>query len=144
YALSVQARASLWLRDEAGGREALAGMEGFRGRWMATVRQTVEAGLAALQGQEDDAGRLYRSCVEAWRAIDVPLDLALCELDMVTLLGSQRPEAVADAATEAREIFERLGAKPFLERLNSALTSPTAHESGKPEAQPQLRALASD
>ncbi len=47
--------------------------------------------------------------------------LALAQLDLVLLLGSDDPEA-AEASSEARATFERLGAAPFLERLESALT----------------------
>jgi len=44
--------------------------------------------------------------------------LALCELDLVVLLGPDHPDATA--AKEARDVFTELGAQPFLERLNRA------------------------
>jgi tetratricopeptide (TPR) repeat protein len=117
-ALAVQMRAALWLRDATRARETLDGMEGFRGRWMAAVRLTAEAGLMALEGRHDDAFTTYERALEAWRALDSPLDLALCALDRAVLRGS-RP-AAGDEDDEAREIFTRLGATPFFDRLERA------------------------
>jgi len=93
-------------------------MRPFRGRWMTAERLTMEAGLAALEGRVQEAAETYRRAVEAWRALDCTLDLALCELDRVLLLGPDHPDATM--AKEARDIFTELGAKPFLERLNHA------------------------
>jgi tetratricopeptide (TPR) repeat protein len=118
HALAIQARACLWLNDAAGVREALAGMKAFRGRWMAAERLTAEAGLAALGGRVDEAAASYREAIQAWRALACTLDLALCELDLVMLLGPDHPDATA--AKEAGDICTQLGAKPFLERLNRA------------------------
>jgi hypothetical protein len=118
YALAIQARTSLWLHDASGAHDALAAMRGFRGRWMAAERLTVEAGLAALDGRSEIAASGYRNCIEAWRGLDCTLDLALCELDLVLLLGPDHPDATA--AKEARDIFIQMGATPFLQRLNSA------------------------
>ncbi|MBV8300324.1 MAG: hypothetical protein JOY68_00190 [Candidatus Dormibacteraeota bacterium] len=114
-ALAIQARAALWMRDREGARATVEAMAGFHGRWMATARQTVEAGLAALEGRVAEASGAYRQAVETWRTLDVPLDLALCDIDMVDLLGPQ--SADMSAAAEAEEILTRLGATPFLERL---------------------------
>jgi class 3 adenylate cyclase/tetratricopeptide (TPR) repeat protein len=117
-ALAIQARACLWLRDAEGARTALAEMKAFRGRRVAAARLTVEAGLAALEGRVEESADAYREAIEAWRALECTLDLALCELDLVLLLGPAHPDATA--AKEARDIFTQLGAKPFLERLNRA------------------------
>ena len=93
-------------------------MKAFRGRRVAAARLTAEAGLAALEGRGEEAAETYRSAIEAWRALECTLGLALCELDLVLLLGPDYPHATA--AKEARDIFTRLGAKPFLDRLNRA------------------------
>ena len=116
--LTLQARASLWLRDAEGAREALTTMRRVRGRLMAAARLTVEAGLAALDGDADGAGGLYRQSIEAWRVLDCTLDLALTELDLIMLLGPDHPDATV--GKEARDIFVELGATPFLNRLNEA------------------------
>ena len=116
--LTLQARASLWLRDAEGARDALATMSQVRGRLMAAARLTVEAGLAALDGDTDAAGGLYRQAMDAWRVLDCTLDLAMTELDVVTLLGPDHPDATV--GKEAKDIFVELGATPFLARLNEA------------------------
>ncbi len=137
-ALAIQARAALWLRDVGLARESLSGMEGFRGRWMAAERLTVEAGLAALEGRADESAAGYRTSVEAWRALDCTLDLALCELDLVLLLGSDHPDA--RVAKEARDIFTDLGAQPFLELLNRAAGA--EQQDSAPRQVPSTRPIA--
>ena len=96
----------------------------LRGRWMSVARLTTEAGLAALEGRVDELAESYRAAIEAWRALDCTLDLAMCELDLVLLLGPDVPDATA--AKGARDIFTQIGTTPFLERLdNSADTRET-------------------
>jgi hypothetical protein len=121
HGLAIQARAALWLHDADRAREALAAMASFRGRWMAAARLSSEAGLAAIEGRAEASAEAYREAIEAWRALDCTLDLAMCELDLVLLLGPDNP--AASAAKEARDIFTQLGATPFLERLNRAAKS---------------------
>jgi class 3 adenylate cyclase/tetratricopeptide (TPR) repeat protein len=117
-ALAVQMRTALWLGDAARTREALIAMQSFRGRWMAAVRLTADAGLEALEQGHDEATTAYARALDAWRALDAPLDLALCALDRALLRGSDPvPQGEDD---EAREIFTRLGATPFLDRLERA------------------------
>lgn len=74
--------------------------------------------MAALEERAEEAAETYRGAIQAWRALGCTLDLALCELDLVLLLGPDHPDATA--AKEARDIFTQLGAKPFLERLDRA------------------------
>jgi class 3 adenylate cyclase/tetratricopeptide (TPR) repeat protein len=117
-ALAVQQRAALWLGDLGRAREALTGMEGFRGRWMAAVRLTAEAGVAVLERRHDEAAAAYTRALDAWRAIDSPLALALCALDRAVLRGPDPARGGED--DEAREIFSRIGATPFLAQLDQA------------------------
>ena len=119
--LAIQTRACLWLRDVEGAQEALTAMKAFRGRRVAAARLTAEAGLAALEERAEEATETYREAIEARRALECTLDLALCELDLVLLLGPDHPEATV--AKEAKDIFTQLGAKPFLERLDRATGS---------------------
>ncbi len=125
-ALAVQQRAALWLGDRGRAREALTGMEGFRGRWMAAVRLAAEAGVAVLEGRLDEAAAAYTRALDAWRAIDSPLDLALCALDRAILRGPDPARGGED--DEAREIFSRIGATPFLARLDR--TAAAARKAG--------------
>ncbi|MGA3216283.1 MAG: hypothetical protein ABSD97_11425, partial [Acidimicrobiales bacterium] len=121
HALAMEARAALWLSDSEGAREALSAMAGFRGRWMAAARLTTEAGLAALDGRVEESAEAYRAAIESWRTLGCTLDLAMCELDLVLLLGPDDPDA--SAAKEARDIFTQLGARPFLARLDRAASA---------------------
>ena len=119
--LAIQARAALWLHDPDRATVALSGMRGFRGRWMATVRVTTEAGLAALGGRLDEAVVTYERALRSWSELGTPLDHALCELDMALLLGEH--PAGHDAASRARQLLVEIGAPPLLEQL--ALRSAT-------------------
>jgi hypothetical protein len=85
---------------------------------MSAGRLTTEAGPAALEGRVDESAESYRAAIQAWRALDCTLDLAMCELDLVLLLGPDVPDATV--AKGARDIFTQIGATPFLERLDNA------------------------
>jgi class 3 adenylate cyclase/tetratricopeptide (TPR) repeat protein len=115
-ALDILIHAALWRRDVAQVREAITSTQFNRGRAIIATRRTAEAGIAALDGRLDDAAEIYRDAIEQWRALGCVLDLALCELDLVSLLGPGHPDATA--GKEARDIFTQLGALPFLQRLN--------------------------
>jgi len=117
-ALALQLRAALWLGDPIRARRALAGMQGMRGRWMAAARLTGEAGVAALEGRNDEAALAYPRALDAWRVLDCPLDLALCALDRALLRGSVRVQRGED--DEAQAILSEIGASPFLARLDQA------------------------
>jgi len=121
-AMAVAARAALWAGDADRLRSAITNTEAFRGRWIETVRQTAEAGLAALEDRAEQSVESYARAAAAWRAMDSPLDLGLCLLDRVTVLGKDDPDRDAVVA-EARQIFERIGAPPFLERLGARALS---------------------
>jgi hypothetical protein len=75
------------------------------------------AALAALEGRVDEAGELYAVAIDAWRALNCTLDVAITELELVHLLGSEHPDAVS--AKEARDIFTQIDAVPFLARLDA-------------------------
>ena len=123
-ALALQLRAALWLGDARRAREALTGMLGIRGRWMAAERLTGEAGIAALEGRGDDAARRYSRALDAWRALDCPLDLALCVVDRAVLRGS--PPGQAEEDDEARTFLSEIGAHPLLARLDQVRSTARA------------------
>ena len=117
-AVWVAARAGLWLRDADKVKRALEAMAPLRGGWMEVARRSVEAGLAALEGRNEEAAAGYQRALESWAAMDVPLDLALTAIDAVTLLPA---DATRDsAARQASEILTDLGAQPLLARLSAA------------------------
>jgi hypothetical protein len=119
HSLLIQARSALWLCDVVGAKKALSDMDRFDGRVMAAGRLTTEAGIAALENRREAATAGYATARAAWRALDAPFPLALCELDEITLLGG----AAAGAAVvdEAERLLAGLGAIPFLTRLTQSL-----------------------
>jgi len=58
---------------------------------------------------------------ERLRELRFAFALALAELDLVTLARSDG-DLVGAAASDARATFERLGARPYLELLDEALS----------------------
>jgi len=114
-AMGIAARAALWLGDVESLKRVLDATQRVRGRSVAAVRRTVEAGVAALEGRRDEAAEIYRDALERWRSLQNVLDFALAELDLVTVLGADHTDATV--AKEARDIFVQLGATALLGRL---------------------------
>src|SRR5205085_10680706 len=104
-ALTLLARARLWARDREGLRTTLGDLAamGGTGRAATAARNTLNAGLAALDGSPADAAGLYATAAAAWRELMRPLDLALCLIDWHRFAGG-------DTLDEARGVIERLGA----------------------------------
>jgi tetratricopeptide (TPR) repeat protein len=128
-ALARAARAALWADQGAAARDDLTALDrsGFHGPAVEPDRRTIRAGIAALEGRTADALPLYREALRAWRDLGLAWDEALCGLDMAMLLDPTDPEVRA-AADSAREILTRLGAKPFLARLEAAMTRSSGRE----------------
>ncbi|MGC2168029.1 MAG: adenylate/guanylate cyclase domain-containing protein [Acidimicrobiales bacterium] len=122
-ALGIAARAALWMGDLDELRRLLAAMQRIRGRAMMAQRRTTQAGLAALERRIPESVELYLDAIERWRSVRSVLDLALCELDLAIVLGTDH-EAVT-AAKEARDIFEQIGAHVFVERLAAIMDGAT-------------------
>ena len=92
-------------------------------------RSVVEAGLAALRSDATEAGRDYQAALVGFRALGLPFEEALAAIVMATVLDPELPEVRA-AAAEARDILTRLGARPFLAALDSALGREPAPQAG--------------
>ncbi len=120
-ALGIAARAALWLGNLDDLRGVYSQMQRVRGRAMAAQRRTTEAGIAALEGHPDEAAATYLDAIERWRAVDSVLDLGLCELDLVQVLGGDHVDATV--AKEARDIFSQIGATTMLDRLEQVTGS---------------------
>jgi hypothetical protein len=99
----------------------------------------MRAGIAALEGRPADALALYRQALRDWRELGCVWDLALCGLDMTLLLDPSQPEVRA-AADSAREIPVRLGARPFVERLDEALAKSTPTSAKPARGEPPVQA----
>ena len=97
---------------------------GAHGPWIDSRRISIRAGLAALDERPADALGLYVDALRRFRDLGVALDEALTAIEMATLLDPALPEVRA-AAAGARETLVRLGARPFLDRLNAAMSRGT-------------------
>ncbi len=116
------ARIALWLGDLADAQHLLERLDqtGATGSPAVDARHvTMRAGIAALEGRTAEALALYRDALRRWRDVHGPWDEALTGLDMATLLNPAEPEVTA-AIASSRAIFERLGAKPYLDKLDAA------------------------
>jgi hypothetical protein len=116
------ARPMLWAGDAEAARTDLAAIDatGVHGRVVEIRRSTVRAGIAALEGETVEAMALYRDALRGWRDTNMVWDEALTAIDMATLLDPTDPEVRA-AADAARTTLVRLGAAPFVARLDAAL-----------------------
>jgi hypothetical protein len=106
--------------------EALHALDAIsaHGAWVDATKETLRAGLMALDGRMTAAVDAYTDAVRHWRELEVPLDLGLCQLEFATMVGAQHAGARA-AAEEAKEIFIRLGSPPMLERLATIFPPPS-------------------
>ena len=107
----LTSRAALWAADRgslAGALDAIRAV-GPRGRWLTAVTTTLAAGLDALDGRTTAARDGYGLAAARWRTLDVPLQLALCQVEAAHFLPTGTVEAAA-AADEARAILAGLGA----------------------------------
>ncbi len=95
-------------------------MTGVHGPFVEARRLELRAGLAALDGRVADALAFYADSLRRFRDLGIEVDQAFATIEMATLLNPTLPEVVA-AGAAAREILVRLGAAPFIARLDAAL-----------------------
>jgi hypothetical protein len=116
------ARPALWAGELDKVKEYLAGLDatGFHGPVVEARRTTLRAAIAALEERSREAVVLYKEALTSWRDLRVVWEEALTGLDMATVLDQSEP-IVQAAIRSTREIFTRLGAKPYLERLEHVL-----------------------
>jgi len=121
-ALALAARAALLAGD---GRAAAHDLEAFdatgiHGPSIEARRISIRAGLAALDDRAADALSLYAEAIRRFVDLGVPVEQAMTAIEMATLLDPDDP-GVRAAAAAARDILVRLGARPFIARLDAAL-----------------------
>jgi tetratricopeptide (TPR) repeat protein len=124
WALSPAARAAAWLGDVGSVRAAYAEFAslGVHGPMPDAEAVVIRAALAALEGRRDDALSAYRDALRRWRDLGLAWREALTVIDMATLLGSTEADVVRMAGP-ARETLGRIGARPYLARLEAALAA---------------------
>jgi class 3 adenylate cyclase/tetratricopeptide (TPR) repeat protein len=126
--------AALWAGEIPGVAAELEALDasGFRAPAVEAARVTIRAGLAAGEQREAEALALYRDALHRWRDLRLVLDEAFCAIDMATLLDPAEPEVRA-AADSARSILTRLGAAPFVARLDAAMERQRSESAPEPE-----------
>ncbi len=124
-------RAAAALRDANAVVDALGTLEQLPGRVTAAIRREGEAVLAGLAGRRSEALAAFLEAVRQWGHLGLAMEAALAQLTLVTVLGSAGDEAKA-AADEARAVFERVGARPLLDRLADA-EAPAAARDEEPQ-----------
>ena len=127
-ALPLAIRAAAWAGDAPGAATHLGALEAS-GFWGPTLEADVvlgQASVAAVEGRVADALAGYREALRVYRNLGLAFEAAAAAVDMTTLLPAAErdaPEVVA-AVASARETLTRLGARPFLDRLDGAATGP--------------------
>ena len=115
-------RSALYAGDAPGAAATLAQMDaaGYRGPALSADRLVATAGIDALEGRGVSAAAGYREAFRAYRQLGLAFDEATAAVDMATLLpeGEVQAADLQAAIAAARETLERLGSRPFLERLD--------------------------
>jgi class 3 adenylate cyclase len=124
YQRALMTRASLWLGDREAAAQGVATLEaaGEGGRATRATTTTLRAGVLALAREEAAAEAAYREAADQWRALDLPLHLALCLVDRRRLLRGSRDDA------DLVGLLRTLGADGLarLSRLGSAVPARSA------------------
>jgi len=125
--LSLAMRPALWRRDLGRARSIAARLDAdpAAGAGIAASRIAARAGIAALDGRTNDAIVGFRDALDRHTARGAAINVARHGLDFVLLVGPEQP-AAREAAVEARAIFERVGARPYLAKLDEAMGGATA------------------
>jgi len=108
-------RAALWMGDLDLAREVAGKLRALRrsAPFPAAQLAAVEAGVIALEGRREEAVERYRDVFRLYREMRLTFDGAVIHLDAARLLGVDTPEG-ATALEQARAVFERLDAQPYL------------------------------
>jgi hypothetical protein len=118
----ARGRVALHDRDAAGVRAALASadLQLELGRIFDVERSGLGAGLAALEGRPGEAAGRFQEAARMARDLGAQGELGALLLDAIGVLGPDDPVVPAFAA-EARALYERAGARAYLDRLEVAL-----------------------
>jgi class 3 adenylate cyclase/predicted ATPase len=125
-AFLVMVEAALATGDLAKADKLLAGIEALEpGRYPQFLRAHVSRFRARLGS--DHSEDLFKGAAGLFRELALPFYLAVTQLEFGEWLTSQgRGEEAESLLAESREIFERLEAAPWIERLDAPLASDAA------------------
>jgi class 3 adenylate cyclase len=121
--ITLAVRSALWSGDPIKSAAALETFSApaFRGAAIDADRVAARAGLAALQGRGAEAVTGYRDALRAYRQLGLAFEEAATAVDIATLLPQRERDLpdVQAAIVAARVTLEELGARPFLDRLET-------------------------
>ncbi len=123
------ALAALMDGDLAAASSALEGMHatGSHGTIVKLELRRARAGIDALEGRPEAALVAFETVLDDCRRMKLPFLIGTTGLLVAATLDPSLSQ-VAAAAAEARETFERLGAKVWLDRLDDALEASGSHD----------------
>ncbi|MGH2556535.1 MAG: ATP-binding protein, partial [Actinomycetota bacterium] len=122
-ACHVAGLAALWLRDVDRARAAAQRFDSVTrtGRAGQMVGVSLGAAVATLEDRREEAVSGFREAIGAMREMSSHWHASLIGLAFALAVGPSVPEA-RDAAEQAREVFERVGARPWIEMTNAVLS----------------------
>jgi class 3 adenylate cyclase/tetratricopeptide (TPR) repeat protein len=120
FALAANAAALLRDRERLAASYAAFLAVSIPSRIGAAHSEVIEAALAGLEGRSEEAAAGFRRGLAEYRDLQWTLPFGWALVICVATLGPGHPQAEA-AASEARELFTRLGAKAMLDRLDDVL-----------------------
>ena len=125
YFIQNALHSALWAHDLPAVRDVAARLDAdlTTGPNIEGFRLAAHAAIAALEGRMDEAIVGYREALSRHRSVGADYDLATAALDFVAIVGGDHP-ATREAAAEARTIFERVRAQPYLALLDAAMSAP--------------------
>ena len=127
----IALEAAFALGDDAKADELLAIVEhlppGELSPFLRAIGARFTAQRAARDGDGDTAAAGFSAAARIFREIEYSFDLAVVLLEHAEWLAEEgRLDEAAPLAAEAREIFERLRATPYIERLDRLPVGATA------------------
>jgi tetratricopeptide (TPR) repeat protein len=122
FVTAVEAALALGDLDKA--KELLAVVEaipaGSSPQFLQAQSSRFRARVAARQGDADEAERRFKRAAGLFRELALLFYLGVTQLEHGEWLAQQvRATEAEPLLAESREIFERLGAKPWLERMEA-------------------------
>ena len=142
-AIPVAARAALWAGDALTARRLieLAALAPYWGPVLDADRLRIGAGIAALEGRAAEASSGFFDALREYAHLGLRFEEAACAVDLAILLPGAVKESTAAAAAvaAAHETLTKLGAAPFLKRLEAGSDDGSAAAaSARPATAPRL------
>jgi tetratricopeptide (TPR) repeat protein len=117
------ANAAAWAADAEALRQIRDRLDAYgqaSAPWFRGWRAVASAAVAAMEGEVAEATTRFRAALRQLAELGVWFDRAQAASQAVLLVGIEDTE-IAAAARDAATLFERLGARPELDRLEEAM-----------------------